>query len=299
MQQASVALCLSSVVAWSAFPNQGETVELPSWFNTVKEPKRELELPLHLTVTDCVVASETSSWEALIAFSNQRERAKSHNTLTLSELSLSHPLLENTYIHFCHWLMARSHEEGRKHVETHQLDTVTQSRLGCLTDMNSKRNREWLEGTNALTMWYYLYQRSKGDPVTHMCYATYEWSKKEHGACTSQGLGSPCHRCQLELIAVVREWCEWERCCKCDRLLRKTERVWPETEGIHLTCCHTCSNSILHSITVLCGHCSTLVCTNMWDGRPSNSTHMDKSASSAIIPHTVTVALVPMHEYTD
>lgn len=101
-----------------------------------------------------------------------------------------------------------------KHPETHQSNTptFTSSRLGCLRDMSSRKKRQWLEGTNALTMWYYLYRRSKGDPVTHMCYATCEWSKKEHGTCTSQGLRAPCHRCQLYLIALIIVCHEWKKC---------------------------------------------------------------------------------------
>lgn len=133
--------------------------------------------------------------------------------------------------------------------------------------MNSKRNSEWLEGTNALTMWYYLYQRSKGDPVTHMCYATYEWSKKEHGTCTSQGLGSPCHRCQLDLIAVIRECCEWEHYCEWETMEESTGWACPETEGIHLACCHTGSNSVSHSLTALYWHRCALALTDTTYGR--------------------------------
>lgn len=47
--------------------------------------------------------------------------------------------------------------------------------------------------------------------------------RKEHGSCTSQGPGSPCHRCQLELIVVIRERCEWERYCEGDQLWREAE----------------------------------------------------------------------------
>lgn len=68
----------------------------------------------------------------------------------------------------------------------------------------------------------YLYQRTKGDPVTHMCYATW-WSKKEHRTCTSQELRSPCQRCQLQLIPVIREYCEWEHYWQWDRQWKKAE----------------------------------------------------------------------------
>lgn len=44
--------------------------------------------------------------------------------------------------------------------------------------------------------------RGRGGPTTSMCYATRETR-------SSQGLGSPCQRCWLQLIAVITECCEW------------------------------------------------------------------------------------------
>lgn len=159
--------------------------------------------------------------------------------------------------------------------------------------MKSKRNREWLEGTNALTIWYYLYQRSKGDPVTYMCYATCKGEKKKkQRICTSQGLRSPLHRCQLDLIAVIRECCEQEHYCECE----SADRACSETKGI----IQRAVTQVQFCVTL--PYCITL--TLLYSGfhqhgRWTATVHCYKSAFSLVILYTVTVALAPMHEYTD
>lgn len=54
-------------------------------------------------------------------------------------------------------------------------------------------------------------------------------AEKEHRTCPSQGLGSPCHRCQLELIVVIREYCEWEHYCEWGQLRRRAQTEHAQT----------------------------------------------------------------------